>query len=420
MIGASLETADGPLTRSSSLQGIKEFRWDTVLHYPQLIRLTHTSISYALTRTNTIMEATHGFKKATQEVNKPPVTDHNINDEYMRNPPQNFPPSDSVPTSETKVPGKKEGAYEVEPRERGVLGDEGTGRPKHLDVEGEIVRDNTTHEERAALIRATREALDSVGLTSMGIIAGAGASSTRETITFAKEAAEAGADQVIVIPPGYFAGAIKEEAFAGVKKYFVDVAKASPIPVMMYNFPAVTGDIDMNSDVIEEVARVAPNICGVKLTCGAVGKLSRVAAFVNSPKFTESYPRKNKSAPFIVLGGFVDILYPSVAAGAHGAITGVANFAPRTCLKLWELCQAEPSKATMKEAQELQALVSRADWAAAKPGIPGMKHLLSQVFGYGPLPRGPLLPLSEARGATLMQDPAIVEILEFEKKLAEK
>jgi 4-hydroxy-2-oxoglutarate aldolase len=52
----------------------------------------------------------------------------------------------------------------------------------------------------------------------MGIIAGAGASSTRETIEFAKEAAEAGADQVIVIPPGYFAGAIKEDAFAGVKK----------------------------------------------------------------------------------------------------------------------------------------------------------------------------------------------------------
>jgi 4-hydroxy-2-oxoglutarate aldolase len=35
---------------------------------------------------------------------------------------------------------------------------------------------------------------------------------------------------------------------------------------MMYNFPAVTGDIDMNSDIIEEIARTAPNICGIKLT----------------------------------------------------------------------------------------------------------------------------------------------------------
>ncbi|KAK7453546.1 hypothetical protein VKT23_001432 [Stygiomarasmius scandens] len=86
------------------------------------------------------MEATHGFKKATQEVNKPPVTDHNINDEYMKNPPQNIP---DVPSN--KVPGKKEGAYETEPMEPGVLGHEGMGRPKHMDVEGEIVRESSVH-----------------------------------------------------------------------------------------------------------------------------------------------------------------------------------------------------------------------------------------------------------------------------------
>jgi hypothetical protein len=50
--------------------------------------------------------------------------------------------------------------------------------------------------------------------------------------------------------------------------------------------------------------------------------------------------------------------------------------------------------------------------------VPGMKYLLNQVFGYSPMPRGPLLPLSEAKGASMMQDPAVVEILEFEKKLA--
>ncbi|KAK7469972.1 hypothetical protein VKT23_001409 [Stygiomarasmius scandens] len=280
---------------------------------------------------------------------------------------------------------------------------------------GEAVHLN--HEERATLIRAAREALDSVGLTSMGIIAGAGFSSTRETIECAKEAAKAGADQVIVIPPGYYAGAIKEDAYAAVKKYFLDVAKASPIPVMMYNFPAVTGGIDMDSDVIEEIARVAPNTCGIKLTCGAVGKLTRVAALANSSSFAESYPRTDTSAPFIVLDGFVDILYPSVTAGGAGAITGVANFAPRTCMRLWELCQAEPSKAVMTEAQDLQALVARADWATAKRNVSGMKYLLNKLFGYGSLPRGPLLPLSESAGAEMMREPAVVDILEMERKL---
>ncbi|KAG7095586.1 hypothetical protein E1B28_006317 [Marasmius oreades] len=282
---------------------------------------------------------------------------------------------------------------------------------------GEAV--HLTHDERANLVRATREALDSVGLLDLPIIAGAGASSTRETIAFAKEAAEAGADQVIVIPPGYYVGSLKEDSHAAVKQYFIDVAAASPVPVLMYNFPGVTGGIDMDSDLINEVAKSAPNICGIKLTCGAVGKLTRVTALTNSSSFATEYPRKDSSAPFIVLDGFVDILYPSFAGGAGGSITGVANFAPRVCMRLWELCNADPSKEAIKETQELQGLVSRADWDAANTGVSGTKYLLSKLFRYNARPRRPLLPTSETKGSQLWQQSSIVEILALEKKLAE-
>ncbi|KAF9269484.1 dihydrodipicolinate synthetase [Marasmius fiardii PR-910] len=282
---------------------------------------------------------------------------------------------------------------------------------------GEAV--HLTHSERATLVRATREALDSVGLADVPIIAGAGASSTRETIAFAKEAAEAGADQVIVIPPGYYVGSLKEDSHAAVKQYFIDVAAESPVPVLMYNFPGVTGGIDMDSDLIKEVAESAPNICGIKLTCGAVGKLTRVAALTNSTSFTKAHPRKEASAPFTVLDGFVDILYPSVAGGAGGSITGVANFAPRVCMRLWQLCNAEPSRAAIKEAQDLQGLVSEADWEAAKTGVAGTKYLLNKLFGYNSRPRRPLLPTSEAKGSQLWQESSIVKVLALEKDMAE-
>jgi L-threo-3-deoxy-hexylosonate aldolase len=52
------------------------------------------------------------------------------------------------------------------------------------------------------------------------------------TIQLTKEAAEAGADFSIVIASGYYAGALSK---AALKKFFVDVADASPIPVMVYN-----------------------------------------------------------------------------------------------------------------------------------------------------------------------------------------
>jgi dihydrodipicolinate synthase/N-acetylneuraminate lyase len=56
--------------------------------------------------------------------------------------------------------------------------------------------------------------------------------STKGSIQLSKEAAEAGADFAIVIPSGYYAGALGREAL---KQYFIDVAEASPIPVMVYN-----------------------------------------------------------------------------------------------------------------------------------------------------------------------------------------
>lgn len=69
-----------------------------------------------------------------------------------------------------------------------------------------------THSERIKLILTARSALDTAGLSSVPIIAGAGSASTRETIKIAQEAAGAGADQVIVVPPGYYAGALDREA----------------------------------------------------------------------------------------------------------------------------------------------------------------------------------------------------------------
>lgn len=97
-----------------------------------------------------------------------------------------------------------------------------------------------SHSDRVALIKAAREALDEVGFTGVPIIVGTGAGSTRETIQLSKEAAEAGADYVIVITSGYFAGALVGNKKA-LKAYFTEVAEKSPIPVIIYNCGFTSG-----------------------------------------------------------------------------------------------------------------------------------------------------------------------------------
>lgn len=105
-------------------------------------------------------------------------------------------------------------------------------KPLLAGTTGEAI--HLSHSERNLLIKATREALDGAGHHDMPIIAGTGAGSTRETIQLSKEAAEAGADYVIVITPGYFAMALATNRTA-LKAFFIEVAEKSPIPVIIYN-----------------------------------------------------------------------------------------------------------------------------------------------------------------------------------------
>lgn len=91
-----------------------------------------------------------------------------------------------------------------------------------------------THEERVALIKAARAALDDAGFTTVPIVAGTGTGSTRETVELSKEAAAAGADYTIVITSGYFAGVLANNKKAQ-KAFFKEVSEKSPIPVIIYN-----------------------------------------------------------------------------------------------------------------------------------------------------------------------------------------
>lgn len=139
-----------------------------------------------------------------------------------------------------------------------------------------------SHEERATLIKTARRALDANGFTAVPIIAGTGATSTRETIELCQEAAAAGADYTLVITGGYFAGALANNK-AALKAHYKEVAEKSPIPVLLYNCellycviydkvadgfadPGASGGIDLDSDLVTELARECPNTAGVKLT----------------------------------------------------------------------------------------------------------------------------------------------------------
>lgn len=213
-----------------------------------------------------------------------------------------------------------------------------------------------TAQERTILVRTARKVLDQTLETKhVPLVAGIGAPSTKESIDLATNAAASGADFVMAIPPGYYANALQADNMIAIKKYLVDVSEASPVPLfvspctarfladmvtkrIIYNFPAVSSGIDMDSDLIIDVVKSARNVCGAKFTCANVSKIGRVTSALKDKDFQEAYPRSFHSADvsrekqpipyFSAIDGLIDILLPSLAVNSSGAITAVSNVMP--------------------------------------------------------------------------------------------
>lgn len=243
---------------------------------------------------------------------------------------------------------------------------------------GEAV--HLTHAERQLVTATTREALDGAGFSHLPIIVGCGSQSTRETIQYCDEAWEAGGDYALVLPPSYYATLFAPSSET-ILEFFHQVADASPIPIIIYNFPGAVGGLDLSSDVIVSLSQ-HPNIVGVKLTCGNTGKLNRVAAATKSL----SKSHNPKRPDFLVLAGSADFSIQSLVAGGHGILAGLANIAPKACIRTIELYR----QGKMTEAQALQEVVSQGDWTAIQGGVVGVKAGLQAWAGYGGFARSPL------------------------------
>lgn len=234
--------------------------------------------------------------------------------------------------------------------------------------------------ERKVVTRTTRDALDAAGYRDLPIVVGCGAQSTRETVELCYEAQSAGGDFAVILPPSYYQGQWPRRDDC-IRQYFIDVADASPVPILLYNFPAVAGGVDLNSDMIVDLARHHPNIVGCKLTCGNTGKLNRIASAVNA-----ATPHDPGDGGFMCLGGSADFITQALVGGGSGAVCGLANVAPKICVSLFELYRS----GQMEEARRLQAAVARGDWIVTQSGIVGTKSLLQHFFGYGGFARRPL------------------------------
>jgi 4-hydroxy-2-oxoglutarate aldolase len=205
-------------------------------------------------------------------------------------------------------------------------------------------------------------------------IVGTGRESTQATVRASKRAAALGADAVLVRTPGFYKDRMTSEALI---EHYMTVADRSPVPVLLYNFRALTG-VNLQADAIARLAR-HQNIAGIKESGGDVMELSdRVAA---------------ASDTFHVLAGSATTFHQALSLGAVGGILAFSCVAPDLCTRLFALARA----GRHDEAGVLQQrIVPLTRLFVSVHGIPGLKAALNLAGCDVGEPRRPLLPVSEA------------------------
>jgi len=221
--------------------------------------------------------------------------------------------------------------------------------------------------ESDAVIAAAREAVPSDRL----LLAGTGRESTRATIDASRRAAALGADAVLVRTPSYFKPRMTTSALVS---HYTAVAEAVPVPVLLYNYPAVTG-LTLSADAVGRLAR-HPNIIGIKETSTDA---AQIAAFVDA----------TRDESFAVLAGSAPGFYAALCLGARGAILAAACVVPRACVALLDAFR----RGDHDTARDLQRrMIPIAAAVTSGYGVPGLK-LAMDIAGYqGGQPRSPLEP----------------------------
>lgn len=234
-----------------------------------------------------------------------------------------------------------------------------------LGSNGEAALLNDSESDR--IVGAAREAIPA----GRPMIVGTGRESTTGTIAATRRAAELGADVVIVRTPGFFKAQMTDDVFV---RHYRAVADAAPVPVLLYNFTAVTG-VNLGPAAVEVLA-AHPNIVGVKESGGDV---AQIAAFVASA-----------SPSFSVLAGSGTTFYPSLCMGAGGGILALACVLPTACVRLFDLTRAGRHDDGRRLQERLTPL---ARLLGARLGVAGLKAALRLQGCDVGQPRAPLAPV---------------------------
>lgn len=213
------------------------------------------------------------------------------------------------------------------------------------------------------------------------VIAGTGSNSTATAIQMSKEAAEFGADGLLIVTPYY-----NKATQQGLYEHYKAIAQeVSGTPIIVYSVASRTG-CNVEAATMARMAKEIDNVVGIK---EASGNISQIADIMNLTDGNVD-----------LYSGNDDQIVPLLALGAKGVISVLSNVAPKETHDICELF----FKGDVKKSCDLQLralpLIHKL-FCEVNP-IPVKKALNLMGMEVGGL-RRPLTELTEEHTAQLAQ-----------------
>ncbi|MER9489416.1 4-hydroxy-tetrahydrodipicolinate synthase [Mesorhizobium sp. M0563] len=221
-----------------------------------------------------------------------------------------------------------------------------------------------SHDEHRQVVKVCIE----VAKGRVPIVAGAGSNNTEEAVGLVQYAEKAGADAALVVTPYY-----NRPTQRGLYAHFAAVAKATSLPIIIYNIPP-RSVVDMSPETMGQLVHDFKNIVGVK---DATGKVERV-----------SEQRATCGKDFFQLSGEDASALGFNAHGGVGCISVTANVAPRLCAEFQEATLSGDSAKALDLQDRLLPLHKA---IFLEPGVSGAKYALSKLGKVENVLRSPLM-----------------------------
>ena len=190
---------------------------------------------------------------------------------------------------------------------------------------------------------------------SVPVLAGCGDTSLALVEDHVQSAADRGADAAVVVTPYYL-----DTTQSGFGRFYEAVAETAPIPILLYNIPALTGE-RLSVELIRDLA-AHDNIIGLKDSSGDL-------------TFVYDVIRETPD-DFAVLQGATQLSVASLEAGVDGLVAGTANVFPDRMTSLYNSFRRNERERVDKIQNELVHPVVSA--TSDMPTAPAIKYLVSR------------------------------------------